>query len=109
MPLYSDALAVLERHPLSLDFLYSVEFFLVAGFFRIVPPALGPFAFERFWRATYHGRHQFSSGIPAGVMSLLSAFVMVFGGDLLAGVSLESQSAVCYPSHLIDQPLSMTN
>jgi hypothetical protein len=107
MPLYSDTLAVLERHPLSLDFLRSVEFFLAAGFSRIVPPALGPLAFERFWRATYHGR--FTSDIPAGVMSLLSAFVMVFGGDLLAGVSLESQSTVCYTKYFINQPLSMTN
>ncbi|OAX38765.1 hypothetical protein K503DRAFT_740676 [Rhizopogon vinicolor AM-OR11-026] len=92
MSLYSDTLTVLERHPLSLDFLHAVESFLAAGFSRIVPPAFGPLAFERFWRATYHGRRQFSSGIPTGVVSLLSAFVMVFGGDLLAGVSLESQS-----------------
>ncbi|OJA17222.1 hypothetical protein AZE42_00200 [Rhizopogon vesiculosus] len=92
MSLYSDTLTVLERHPLSLEFLHALESFLATGFSRIVPPAFGPLAFERFWRATYHGRRQFSSGIPVGVMSLLSAFVMVFGGDLLAGVSLESQS-----------------
>ena len=93
MSLYSDTLAVLERHPLSLDLLHSMEWFLAAGFSRIVSPALGPLAFERFWRATYHGR--FSSGFPAGIMSLLSALA-VYGGDLLAGVSLESQSTVCY-------------
>ncbi|KAG2361697.1 hypothetical protein BDR07DRAFT_1461296 [Suillus spraguei] len=92
MPLYSDTLAVLERHPLSLNFLNSVEFFLAAGFSRIIAPALAPLAFEKFWRATYHGQHQFSSGIPAGVMSVLKAFTTVYGGDLLAGFSLDSQS-----------------
>ncbi|KAG2155936.1 uncharacterized protein EDB93DRAFT_1128913 [Suillus bovinus] len=92
MPLYSDTLTALERHPLSLDFLNSVEFFLAAGFSRIIAPALAPLAFERFWRATYHGQHQFSSNIPAGVMSVLKAFTTVFGGDLLAGFSSDSQS-----------------
>jgi hypothetical protein len=71
MPLYSDTLAVLEQHPLSLGFLKSVEFFLAAGFSRIIAPALAPLAFEKFWRATYHGQHQFSSDIPAGVISVL--------------------------------------
>ncbi|KAG1885022.1 hypothetical protein F4604DRAFT_1729088 [Suillus subluteus] len=92
MPLYSDTLAVLERHPLSLDFLNSVEFFLAAGFSRIIAPALAPLAFEKFWRATYHGQHQFSSDIPAGVISILKAFTTVFGGDLLAGFPSDSQS-----------------
>ncbi|KAG1822874.1 uncharacterized protein BJ212DRAFT_1477283 [Suillus subaureus] len=92
MPLYSDTLAVLERHPLGLDFLNSVEFFLAAGFSRIIAPALAPLAFERFWRATYHGQHQFSSNIPAGVISVLKAFTTVFGGDLLAGFPPDSQS-----------------
>ncbi|KAG2037796.1 hypothetical protein BDR03DRAFT_919410 [Suillus americanus] len=92
MPLYSDALAVLERHPLSLDFLNSVEFFLAAGFSRIIAPALAPLAFEKFWRATYHEQHQFFSDIPAGVISVLKAFTTVFGGDLLAGFPSDSQS-----------------
>ncbi|KAG1774913.1 hypothetical protein EV702DRAFT_475118 [Suillus placidus] len=92
MPLYSDTLAVLERHPLSLDFLKSVEFFLAAGFSRIIAPALAPLAFEKFWRATYHGQHQFTSDIPAGVISVLKAFTTVFGGDLLAGFPSDSQS-----------------
>ncbi|KAG0704225.1 hypothetical protein DFH29DRAFT_912381 [Suillus ampliporus] len=92
MPLYSDTLVVLERHPLSLGFLHSVEYFLAAGFSRIIPPAVAPFAFERFWKATYHGKHQFSSDIPAGVTSLLKAFTSVFGGDLLAGIPSDSQS-----------------
>ncbi|KAG2134247.1 hypothetical protein BD769DRAFT_1443857 [Suillus cothurnatus] len=92
MPLYSDTLAVLEQHPLSLGFLKSVEFFLAAGFSRIIAPALAPLAFEKFWRATYHGQHQFSSDIPAGVISVLKAFTTVFGGDLLAGISSNSRS-----------------
>ncbi|KAG2342192.1 hypothetical protein BDR05DRAFT_1060484 [Suillus weaverae] len=92
MPLYSDTLAVLERHPLSLDFLNSVEFFLAAGFSRIIAPALAPLAFEKFWRATYHGQHQFTSDIPAGVISVLKAFTTVFGGDLLTGFPSDSQS-----------------
>ncbi|KAG1748753.1 hypothetical protein EDB19DRAFT_1683495 [Suillus lakei] len=92
MPLYSDILVVLERHPLSLDFLNSVEYFLAAGFSRIIAPAHAPLAFERFWRATYHGQHEFSSSIPAGVISVLKAFTTVFGGDLLAGFPSDSQS-----------------
>ncbi|KAG2151294.1 hypothetical protein DEU56DRAFT_777115 [Suillus clintonianus] len=100
MPLYSDTLAVLERHPLSLDFLNSVEYFLAAGFSRIIAPALAPLAFERFWRATYHAQHQFSSDIPEGVMSVLKVFTTVFGGDLLAGFPSDSQSttSVDFPS-----------
>jgi len=105
MPLYSDTLAVLEQHPLSLGFLKSVEFFLAAGFSRIIAPALAPLAFEKFWRATYHGQHQFSSDIPAGVISVLKAFTTVFGGDLLAGISSNSQSTVRYTRHLGTQSL----
>jgi hypothetical protein len=101
MPLYSDTLAVLERHPLSLDFLYSIEFFLAAGFSRIIAPALAPLAFERFWRATYHGQHQFTSDVPAGVISMLTAFTTVFGGDLLTGFPSNSQSTVRYTHHLV--------
>lgn len=103
MPLYSDTLAVLERHPLSLDFLYSIEFFLAAGFSRIIAPALAPLAFERFWRATYHGQHQFTSDVPAGVISMLRAFTTVFGGDLLTGFPSNSQSTSSLPSSLIKE------
>lgn len=103
MPLYSDTLAVLERHPLSLDFLYSIEFFLAAGFSRIIAPALAPLAFERFWRATYHGQHQFTSDVPAGVISMLTAFTTVFGGDLLTGFPSNSQSTSSLPSSPIGE------
>ncbi|KAL4069880.1 hypothetical protein V8B97DRAFT_554968 [Scleroderma yunnanense] len=92
IPLYCDTLKVLERLPLSQEALHDMESFLASGFSRIPTPAVAPFAFEKFWRATYFGQTQFYNDIPPKVKDCLTCFVAAFGGDLAYGLSDSSQS-----------------
>ncbi|KAH7919238.1 hypothetical protein BV22DRAFT_1075479 [Leucogyrophana mollusca] len=87
MPLYCDSLKVLESHALSPVTLASLSTFLAAGFVRIPRPALGPIAFEKFWRATYYRQTHFYDDIPANVRACLRAFQDAYGGDLSIGVT----------------------
>lgn len=69
-----------------------MENFLAFAFSRIPTPAIAPFAFENFWRATYHGQSQFRDHLPPKIKSCLSCFVAAYGGDLADGLSLSTES-----------------
>lgn len=90
--LYCTALKALEALPLSIQFLQDMENFLASAFSRIPSPAIAPFAFEKFWRATYHGQIQFYSNLPPKIKFCLSCFVSAYGGDLADGLSLATES-----------------
>ncbi|KAF9241176.1 hypothetical protein BU15DRAFT_73648 [Melanogaster broomeanus] len=75
-----------------LDSLQDMEVFLASAFSRIPTPAIAPFAFEKFWRATYHGRSQFDDILPPRIKSCLVCFVAAYGGDLADGLSLPTES-----------------
>ncbi|KAF9221620.1 hypothetical protein BS17DRAFT_785072 [Gyrodon lividus] len=90
--LYCETLKVLETLPLSNESLQDMETFLASAFSRIPIPAIAPFAFEKFWRATYHGRSQFDCILPPMIKSCLDCFVAAYGGDLADGLSLSTGS-----------------
>ncbi|KAH0832070.1 hypothetical protein J3R83DRAFT_12978 [Lanmaoa asiatica] len=90
--LYCETLEALEVLPLSIQSLQDMENFLASAFSRIPTPAIAPFAFEKFWRATYHGRSQFCTILPLKIKSCLACFVAAYGGDLADGLSLTTGS-----------------
>jgi hypothetical protein len=96
MSLYTDTLTKLRNHPLSVDLLRAFTPFFASAFSRIPPPALGPLAFQAFWKATYHGKDEFFREIPPKLRACLKAFDDAYGDDLAIGLShdVESQS-VC--------------
>ncbi|KAF8551674.1 hypothetical protein OG21DRAFT_1605154 [Imleria badia] len=106
--LYCEALKALELLPLSTQSLQDMESFLASAFSRIPTPAIAPFAFENFWRATYHGQTQFCHNLPPKIKSCLSCFVAAYGGDLANGLSLttESQSQSIYNGSQVHSPTS---
>lgn len=69
-----------------------LEPFLASGFSRIPVPAIAPFAFEKFWRATYHGQTQFYDKLPPRIQSCLVCFASAYGGDLASGLSVSTES-----------------
>lgn len=90
--LYCETLKALEVLPLSIQSLQEMENFLASAFSRIPTPAIAPFAFEKFWRATYHGRGQFCNILPLKIKSCLGCFVAAYGGDLADGLPLTTES-----------------
>ncbi|KAI6129804.1 hypothetical protein EDD16DRAFT_1701243 [Pisolithus croceorrhizus] len=92
IPLYCDTLEVLERLPLSYEALRDMEPFLASGFSRIPAPAVAPFAFEAFWRATYYRQAQFYDDLPPRIKLCLTCFVAAYGGDLACGLSTSTES-----------------
>ncbi|KAH7885264.1 hypothetical protein F5I97DRAFT_2032165, partial [Phlebopus sp. FC_14] len=96
--LYRDSLDILAGCPLGVGTLQELETFLASGFSRIPAPAIAPFAFEKFWRTTYHGKTQFYDFIPPRIKSCLLCFVAAYGGDLADGLSFpvgsQSQGAI---------------
>ncbi|KIK91247.1 hypothetical protein PAXRUDRAFT_830994 [Paxillus rubicundulus Ve08.2h10] len=94
--LYCETLKVLETLPLSIRSLQEMESFLASAFSRIPTPAIAPFAFEKFWRASCHGQGQINHILPPKIKSCLASFVAAYGGDLADGLSLptESQSQI---------------
>ena|ERR1700720_570200 len=92
MSLYTDSLAKLHHHPLSVEYLQILVPFLTSCFVRIPPPALGPLAFQTFWKATYHGKQEFLRDMPAKLKVCINAFDDAFGGDLAIGLSHDTES-----------------
>ncbi|KAI6129934.1 hypothetical protein EDD17DRAFT_1752711 [Pisolithus thermaeus] len=92
IPLYCDTLKVLERLPLSYEALRDMEPFLASGFSRIPAPAVAPFAFEAFWRATYYRQTRFYDDLPPRIKLCLTCFVAAYGGDLACGLSTSTES-----------------
>jgi hypothetical protein len=96
MPLYCDTLLTLKQQPPSLESLHSIAPFLVSAFVQVPPPALGPLAFEAFWKETYHLMGQVQGSYPVNIKRCLKTYDMVFDDNLAANISseLESQSSV---------------
>ena len=77
---------------MSQEALDNLEPFLASGFSRIPAPAIAPFAFEKFWRATYYGHTQFYDNLPPKIKVCLTGFVNAFGGDLAYGLAMSTDS-----------------
>lgn len=88
-----DSLPLLEP---SLERLLAISPFLASAFVRMPPPALGPMAFEAFWRGTYHELLQYRPFYPDCLKACLMGFADVCGGSLGGGLSIgtETQATV---------------
>jgi len=73
--------------------LYALSSFFASVFIHTIrPPALGPDAFEVFWRATYHGLDQFCKSYPESIKICLKGFAEACGGSLAAQLSPDTES-----------------
>lgn len=90
--LYCSSLSVLSELEPSIDTLQTLEPFLISAFTRIPDPAVGPLAFENFWRKTYHSQPHIKKQIPDNVRVCLKAFSDWRDNSLAEGISLDSQS-----------------
>lgn len=95
--IYIDSLVKLRNHTPSVETLNSLAPFFTSAFWRMPPPALGPLAFETFWKATYHEKPELLRHIPEKLKASIKGFDDAFGGGLTAGWShdTESQITVC--------------
>jgi hypothetical protein len=90
--LYCSSLSVLSGLEPSIDTLQTLEPFLISAFTRIPDPAVGPLAFEDFWRKTYHSQPHIKKQIPDNIRVCLKAFSDWRNNSLAEGISLDSQS-----------------
>jgi hypothetical protein len=97
MALYADLLVELRNQPLSEQLLEDLAPFFASSFSRIPPPALGPLAFQAFWKNSYYGKQEFLGDLPTQIKVCMKAFDDAYGEDLAIGLShdSESQSTVC--------------
>lgn len=87
--MYLNSLEVLQPHEPHVEVLVSLTPFLVSSFKRESTKALGPLAFEKFWRSTYHKHPHFSPRYPEQIKLCLRALCDVMGGSLDANLSLD--------------------
>ena len=90
--LYCSSLSVLSELEPSIDTLQTLELFLISAFTRIPDPAVGPLAFEDFWRKTYHSQPHIKKQIPDNIRVCLKAFSDWRNNSLAEGISFDSQS-----------------
>lgn len=101
MSLYIDTLSKLRTLPPSTQFLQTLTPFLASSFVRIPPPALGPLAFQTFWKETYHAKQEFLPHVPPRLRVCVKAFDDAYGTDLAAGLGHDTESQlVVWPSPL---------
>ncbi|KAJ6621851.1 hypothetical protein B0H10DRAFT_1945109 [Mycena sp. CBHHK59/15] len=77
-------LSALHGHQPSVETLVALSRFLAT--------IADAYAFERFWRVSYHGRNEFCEYYPEGIKTALRAFGDTFGGSLPAYLSPERYS-----------------
>ncbi|KII86624.1 hypothetical protein PLICRDRAFT_177378 [Plicaturopsis crispa FD-325 SS-3] len=107
VPLYECVLSALRNVPVSTETLHAMSPILSAAFVRAPPPAHGPLAFEKFWRATYYCATEIEIEYPDSIKTCLRAFDDVYDRGLAAGLSIETDSQMT-PSSVIpnSQPAS---
>jgi hypothetical protein len=82
MPVYCDALSMLENLETTLQALNAIASFLASAFVRAPDPALGPMAFLKFWCATYLHREDLRGMHPPDIQKCLKAVDFVYAGNL---------------------------
>lgn len=65
---------------------------LVSAFTQVRHGARGPLAFEKFWKATYHGREDVLHSIPKSLRLCLKSFDDAYDRGLATGLSHDTQS-----------------
>lgn len=76
------------------ELLHEIAPLLVSAFRANIPsPALGPTAFENFWRKTYHREKDFKAFCPEDIKTCLKSMSVAWGGSIgdSSGTAAESQ------------------
>lgn len=94
---YCGILDALRSEKPSLDTLKSISAFLVSAFEHRPPSDVGTLAFNKFWRATYHGIAEYRPFYSELLKACLLGFQDAYGGSIATGLSAysESQKTVC--------------
>jgi hypothetical protein len=85
---YCRALDCMRGLELSLERLIVISPFLATAFVRVPHPALGPVAFEKFWRGTYHELRHYMPSYPDCLKACLMGIADVCGGSVGEGLSM---------------------
>lgn len=94
IPIYTEIISKLPSVSPGLDALNALTPLLVSAFTQTQarPGAIGPLAFETFWKVTYHGQDDVLRDIPPRLKDCVKSFDFVFERGLAAGLSHDSQS-----------------
>jgi hypothetical protein len=107
MPVYDSLLTRLQPLPLSITSLNALAPLLTAVFSRIVPPALGPTAFIRFFEVV-HGRLAASPNAYNNDLRVcIDAYVRAHGGEWPSGLPLLSSTSQTQSQFQMDDQLTM--
>ncbi|KAF8636204.1 hypothetical protein AX17_003691 [Amanita inopinata Kibby_2008] len=95
----------------TLELLKALSPFLVAVFNakQIPEPALGPLAFENFWRATYHEINVFRGSYPEDVKACLKTLSLAWGNSSGGSLVSSSESQKTPPSVVPDSQATPQN
>ena len=85
---YCRTLDSLRNLQTSLETMIAISPLLASAFVRVPHPAVGPLAFESFWRATYHNLSEYQPFYPDCLKACLMGFADACGGSLGEGLSM---------------------
>ena len=107
MPVYDLLLTRLQSLPLSITSLNALAPLLTAVFSRIVPPALGPTAFIRFFVVVHARLAASPNAYNDDLRVCVDAYVRAHGGEWLSGLPLLSSTSQTQSQFQMDGQLTM--
>ncbi|KAF8628189.1 hypothetical protein AX15_004051 [Amanita polypyramis BW_CC] len=97
---YCNTLNRLCHHELTYDMLKAITAFLVSVFkAKYIPiPALGPAAFENFWRTTFHDREDLELHCPDEIKACIAGLSLAWGRSIAGSLAVgtDSQKSVSF-------------
>jgi hypothetical protein len=107
MPVYDSLLTRLQSLPLSITSLNALTPLLTAVFSRIIPPALGPTAFIRFFEVVHARLAASPNAYNNDLRVCIDAYVRAHGGKWPSGMPLLSSISQTQSQFQIDGQLTM--
>jgi hypothetical protein len=107
MPVYDSILTRLQSLPLSLMSLNALTPLLTAVFSRILPPALGPTAFIRFFEVAHARLAASPNAYSDDLRVCIDAYVRAHGGEWPSGMPLLSSTSQTQSQFQMDGQLTM--
>jgi hypothetical protein len=107
MPVYDSLLTRLQSLPLSITSLNALAPLLTAVFSRIIPPALGPTAFIRFFEVVHARLAASPNAYSNDLRVCVDAYVRAHGGDWPSGMPLLSSTSQTQSQFQMDGQLTM--
>lgn len=107
MPVYDSLLARLQSFPLSITSLNALARLLTAVFSRIIPPALGPTRFIRFFEVVHARLAASPNAYNNDLRVCVDAYVRAHGGEWPSGMPLLSSTSQTQSQLQMDGQLTM--